>query len=157
MNCNTTHYRANSSSVPGDPTISGLALSKEVKAAADLGLEASLIDEGTPLVAGIMQVIPTGSNVFRASAPAFCYFEVYTPGATESATVALRILDARTGAQKWDGGRAKLDPSAPGKFTIPVGLSVPISSLAAGSYELEIAAANDGGKAARRTVDFVIQ
>ena len=141
----------------GQLAISGLALSKEVKPAADLGLEASLIDEGTPLVAGIMQVIPTGSNAFRASAPAFCYFEVYTPGATESATVGLRILDARTGAQKWDGGRAKLNPPAPGKFTIPVGLSVPVSSLAAGSYKLELTAANDAGKTASRTFDFVIQ
>ena len=25
MNCNTTHYRANSSSVPGDPTYTGTA------------------------------------------------------------------------------------------------------------------------------------
>jgi len=71
--------------------------------------------------------------------------------------VGLRILDARTGAQKWDGGSAKLDPPASGKFTIPVGLSVPISSLAAGSYELEIAAANDAGKTARRTLDFQIR
>jgi hypothetical protein len=141
----------------GQLAISGLALSKEVKPAADLGLEASLIDEGTPLVAGIMQVIPTGSNAFRASAPAFCYFEVYTSGATESATVGLRILDARTGAQKWDGGSAKIEPPAPGKFTIPVGLSVPVLSLATGSYRLEITAANDAGKTARRTLDFLIR
>jgi VWFA-related protein len=141
----------------GQLAISGVALSKEVKPAADLGLEASLIDEGTPLVAGIMQVIPTGSNAFSASAPAFCYFEVYTPGATESATVGLRILDAQTGAQKWDGGSAKLNPSTLGKFTIPVGLGVPISSLAAGSYRLEITATNDAGKTARRTLDFMIR
>jgi VWFA-related protein len=141
----------------GQMAISGLALSKEVKPAADLGLEASLIDEVTPLIAGIMQVIPTGLNAFSASAPAFCYFEVYTPGATESATVGLRILDAQTGAQKWDGGSAKLDPPAPGKFTIPVGLAVPVSSLAPGSYRLEITAASDAGKTARRTLDFLIR
>lgn len=141
----------------GQMAISGLALSKEVKAAADLGLETSLIDEVTPLIAGIMQVIPTGANAFSASAPAFCYFEVYTPGATESATVGLRILDAQTGAQKWDGGSAKLDPPAPGKFTIPVGLPVPVSSLAPGSYRLEITAADDAGKTARRTLDFLIR
>jgi VWFA-related protein len=141
----------------GQMAISGLALSKEVKPAADLGLEGSLIDEGTPLVAGSMQVIPTGSSVFRASSPAFCYFEVYTPDATEPATVTLRILDARTGAQKWDGGNAKLSPPEPGRFTIPVGLSVPISSLAVGSYRLEIAAANDAGKTTRRTLDLVVQ
>ena len=122
-----------------------------------LGLEASLIDEGAPLVAGIMQVIPTGSNAFSASAPAFCYFEVYTPGATESATVGLRILDAQTGTQKWDGGSAKLNPPTPGKFTIPVGLAVPVSSLAKGSYRLEITAANDAGRTARRTLDFAVQ
>jgi hypothetical protein len=104
-----------------------------------------------------MQVIPTGSSAFSASAPAFCYFEVYTPAATESATVGLRILDAQTGVQKWDGGSAKLNPPAPGKFTIPVGLGVPVSSLAAGSYRLEITATNDAGKTARRTLDFLIR
>jgi hypothetical protein len=134
--------------------ISGLALGKEVRPASELGLEASLIDEGTPLIAGGMQLIPTGSNAFAASAQAFCYFEVYTP---DPASIHLRVAESKTGAQKWDGGVAKLDPPAGGKSMIPVGLSVPIASLPSVSYQLEVTATDGAGKTARQTVDFEIK
>jgi hypothetical protein len=137
--------------------ISGLALSKEVRPASELGLEASLVDEGTPLIAGGRQLFPAGSNAFARSAQAFCYFEVYTADAADAAIVSLRILDGRTGAQKWDGGTAKLDPAANGHSKIPVGLSVPIASLPSGSYQFEVTAVDTAGKTARRTVDFEIK
>ncbi len=142
----------------GQFAISGIALSKEAKPTSELGLEASLIDSGTPLIAGLIQVIPTGSNVFSASGQAFCYFEVYTTKATEPAIVGLRILDSKTGAVKWDGGAEKIDPpGGGGKFTVPVGVRLPLSSLAAGSYRVEITATDGAGKMARRIADFDIQ
>jgi hypothetical protein len=42
----------------GQFALSGIAWSKEVQSVAELGLEPALIDEGTPLIAGSMQVIP---------------------------------------------------------------------------------------------------
>jgi VWFA-related protein len=137
--------------------ISGLALSNEVRPASELGLEASLIDEGTPLIAGGTQLIPTGSNAFTKSEQAFCYFEVYTPGAADPTTIRLRILEANTGAPKWDGGAATLDPPAGGKFAIPVGLSVPVGALPPGSYQLEVTATGGANNIVRRTVDFEIK
>jgi Ca-activated chloride channel homolog len=137
--------------------ISGLALSKEVRPASELGLEASLIDDGTPLIAGGMQMIPGGSNAFTKSEQAFCYFEIYAPGGADPATVALRILESKTGAPRWDGGAAKLDPPAGGKTTIPVGLSLPIASLPSGPYQLEVTATDGGGKTIERTIDFEIR
>jgi VWFA-related protein len=134
--------------------ISGLALSKVVRPASELGLEASLIDEGTPLIAGGMQLIPAGSSAFTRSEQAFCYFEVYS---ADSATVALRILEAGSGVQKWDGGTANLDPPPRGKSTIPVGLNVPIASLSPGSYRFEVTAKSGSDKSARQTVDFQIK
>jgi hypothetical protein len=140
--------------------ISGLALSKEVRPASELGLEASLTDEGTPLIAGGMQVTPSGSNVFTKSEQAFCYFEVYPTRAAETATpdlrVDLRILDRKTGGQKWSGGPMKLDPPAGSKSAIPAGLNVPITSLPAGSYQLEVTATG-GDEAVKRTVEFEIK
>ena len=47
MNCNTTHYRANSSSVPGDPT--------DVSAAIAVIDEADLGDEDAELTVGDAQ------------------------------------------------------------------------------------------------------
>jgi VWFA-related protein len=132
--------------------ISGLALSKAVHPASELGLEASLIDEGTPLIAGGMQLIPTGSNVFGRSDQAFCYFEIYPPSHPDSANVALRVLDAKSGVQKWDGGAVKLGPPPAGKSAISFGLSVPIASLPPGPYQIEVTAGSS-----RRTVDFDIK
>jgi VWFA-related protein len=134
--------------------ISGLVLSKEVRPASELGLEASLTDEGTPLIAGGTLVVPSGSNSFAKSQQAFCYFEVYTPG---SAAVGLRIVEAKTGAQKWDGGITKFDPPAGGKSMLPIGLSLPIAALPAGSYRFEATATDEAGKTAHQTVDFEIK
>jgi len=134
--------------------ISGIALSKVVRPASELGLEASLIDEGTPLIAGGMQVIPAGSKAFSRSEQAFCYFEVYS---AEAVTVGLRIVDAGSGAQKWDGGTANPDPPARGKSTIPVGMNVPIASLSPGSYRFEVTAKDKMNRTAIRTVDFEIK
>ncbi len=120
-------------------------------------MEAALIDEGTPLIAGGMQLIPAGSNAFTKSEQALCYFEVYTPDAVAPATISLRILDGKTGAVVWAGGAPKLDPPAGGKTTIPVSLSVPIASLPLGSYRLEVTATDGAARTARRTVDFEIK
>jgi VWFA-related protein len=141
----------------GQLAISGLVLSREVRPASELGLEASLIDGGTPLIAGGMQVTPTGSNAFTTSEQAFCYFEVYTPGAVDAATIHLRIVESKTGAVKWDGGDARLDPPTGSKSAIPVGLSVPIASLPSGSYQLEVTATDGADKSAKRTVEFEIK
>ena len=124
----------------GEFGLSGLALSRETHPAADLGLSLGL--EGrTPLVADGMQVIPSGSWQFTKSQPAYFYFEVYGAGAA-GARAHLRILDRKSGEQKWDGGSLTLTSrSNSGKLAT--------DSLAAGSYRLEITA-ND----LKRTADF---
>jgi VWFA-related protein len=132
--------------------ISGIALSNAVHPASELGLEDSLIDEGTPLIAGGMQLLPSGSKIFRRSDQAFCYFEVYPPSQPQPATVALRILELKSGVQKWDGGAVKLGPPPAGKSAIPFGLSVPIASFPPGTYQIEVTAGSS-----RRTVDFEVK
>jgi hypothetical protein len=139
--------------------ISGIALSTEVKPATEIGLEASLIDDGTPLVAGGETVVPAASNVFSRSGPVYCYFEIYTPGANESAAVHLRILDAKTGASKWEGNAStsRIHHQPNGQTTIPVGFSLPVETLSAGQYRLEATATGEPGKTASRTADFEIK
>ena len=133
--------------------VSGIALGKEIRPAAELGLEASLTGEGTPLVAGGMQLIPTGSNVFAKGEQAFCYFEVYAPDGADAGTLQVRILDSKTGAVKWDGGEAKIELPAAGKISAPIGLGLPVASLPSGVYRIEAAAS--GG--AISTVGFEIR
>jgi VWFA-related protein len=131
----------------GDFGLSGLALSKETHSAADLGLGLGSGLEGrTPLVAQGAQVVPSGSARFAKSEPAFFYFEVYGPDALK-ARVRVRVLDRKTGEQKWDGGSFSLTAqSNAGKL--------PVDSLAAGSYQVEVTATDSAGKEVKRTADF---
>lgn len=138
----------------GDFTVSGIALSTEIHPAADLGLDPALGDR-TPLIADGVQVVPSGSTEFAKLEPAYFYFEVYGPDAI-SAGVRARILDRKTGEQKWDGGFMKL-PQSGNKNLASAGAKLPIDSLAPGSYELEITAANSAGKQIKRTVGFEVQ
>jgi VWFA-related protein len=127
--------------------MSGLVLSRETHPAADLGLAVAL-DSGTPLVAQGAQVVPSGSGQFSKSEPAFFYFEVYGPAA-QTARVRLRVLDRKTGEQKWDGGVSSLTAqNNAGRL--------PVDSLAPGTYLLEVIATDSGGKEVKRTADFEI-
>jgi VWFA-related protein len=134
---------------PGQLALSGLALGKEVHKAGDAG--AALFEERTALIIGDMQLTPNGSRIFTKPEQAFCYFEVYTPDPSNPSSIDVRILDGKTGDVRWDGGSMRLNPSAAGKATIPLGLGLPIAPLAPGSYRLEITAADSTGKSLQRT------
>ena len=98
---------------------------KEIRKAGDAA--AALFDDRAPLITGGVELISAGSNVFTKPEKAYCYLETYS-----AETVAIRILDGKTGEAKWDGGTMKLASSAPAKFAIPVGLNLPIEPLAPG-------------------------
>jgi VWFA-related protein len=121
----------------GQLAISGIAFGRELHPTADLGLESSLIDPSTPLIANGMQLIPAGLNVFAKTGPAYCYFEVYPPVSPASATLRVRVLN-QAGQAEWDGGSAALAAPAGGKSAVPVGMALPVSQLAPGSYRLEV-------------------
>jgi VWFA-related protein len=134
----------------GELAISSVALSKETHPAAELGLGLGVsAGDQSPLVAQGVQVIPSGSNQFMKSQPAYFYFEVYDSNLS-SVTAQVRILDQATGAPKWDSGPAKLNVTQQGG-------NLPISSLAAGSYQLEVTATDSAGKQVKRTADFEVR
>ncbi len=147
---------------PGQFALSALALGKELlkHGAGEAPSAASLFDDRTPLNINGVEMIPTGSNAFAKSEQAFCYFEVYPAAADTSSggsvTVKIRILNAKTGETAWDGGAAKLDFPA-GKSTIPLGVNVPIATLAPGAYTVETTAIDGAGKSAQRTAFFEIK
>ena len=123
----------------GDLALSGIVLSREARPAADLGLSTGVspMGDSTPLIAQGMQVVPAGSDHFLKAEPAFFYFEVYDPNpAAVSARV--RILDRATGTSKWESGLLKL--SVPQQ-----GGNLPINTLAAGAYQLEVTATGSSG------------
>ncbi len=143
---------------PGRFALSGLAIGKEIRrpAAGETVATASLFDDRTPLSINGVELIPTGAGSFSQSEQAFCYFEIYSPEGGDASSLRLRVLNAKTGEQAWDGGAAKVQFPA-GKSTIPVGVSVPIATLAPGSYELDATVTDGAGKSAQRTAAFEIK
>jgi VWFA-related protein len=140
---------------PGQLALSGVAFGTEIHKAGEAG--AALFEDKTPLVTGGMQLTPAGSNVFAQGGQAFCYFEVYTPDPANPGVVEVRILDGKRDEAKWDGGAVKLDRLGAGKSPISVGMNLPIASLAAGSYRLEVVATDPSGKSVKRTADFEVK
>ncbi len=147
--------------MPGELALSSLVLSRETHPAAELGLAGSLVEDSTPLIAANVEVVPSGSNRFVKSEPGFFYCEVYAADPA-SARVRVRVIDRKTGEPKSDSGFLNLDlpKSSPGdgdSHAIPAASMLPISELAAGSYQLEVTAEDSNGKQVKRIVDFEIR
>jgi hypothetical protein len=147
--------------------LSGLALSKEVRPAAQAqGLDASLIEDRVPLISqdGI-QVIPFGSDKFRKSQQVLFYVEVYEPllqsaDAANKPTVAfqLRVLDRKTKEQKYTTPLMRLDVKTTGDNpVIPMAARIPLDSVGPGQYILEMQARDTAGRMATRTADFDLE
>jgi VWFA-related protein len=147
--------------------ISGLALSKEIRNAAQGGanLDALLLEDKVPLVAKGFQIVPTGDRAFKKTDPASMYFEVYepliaTPDPQKATEVAmqLRILDRKTGEMKQDTGLLAMDlPATGGSPVLSAGIRVPIDALPAGPYTLEIKAQDSAGRSATRSTEIDIE
>ena len=144
--------------------LSSLALSKRAMRVADTGagLDAVLLEDKTPLIAGDVEVIPLGSNQFAKGEPALFYFEVYEPLLLNSdpqsppgVAIQMRVLDRQTGEAKQDTGLMRLDlPAEPGNPVIRVAERMPVTNLASGAYTLELTAADTAGGSVKRTAEF---
>ena len=144
--------------------LSGLALSKEVHKVADLetALDTELLEGRSPLVALGLQFTPTGANRFKTTDPATMYLEIYEPllvgGNPPQVGVELRLVDRKTGERKVDSGVLEVaNFMHAGNPVIPVGLRLPVASLAAGSYRAELTASDSAGKSVVRSADFEIE
>lgn len=145
--------------------LSGLALSKEFHRLGDLdtGLDAELLGGRTPLTAQGMQIVPAGRNIFKKSEASAVYLEVYEPlllgPNPPDVGVQLRIVDRKTGEQKVDTGLMNMKNSVrPDNPVIPVGLKLPVETLTAGIYRVELKAMDSAGRASTiRAADFEVQ
>jgi len=148
-------------------SLSGLALSHDAHPAADLAsaLDVSLLEGLRPLVSKGTEVVPTGTPEFQPTEKAFVYFEAYEPllaAVKPDATLPLlgmraRVLDA--------SGQAKVDTNVKmatsfmqaGNPIIAIQSPVPIATLTAGKYKLEISVMRQTGDPVIRTIDFAVR
>ena len=143
-------------------SISGIALSTEIHKVDQVveGLDQLLLEGRTPLIAGGMQITPSGTSAFKKAETAVCYLELYEPlnveGNPVKVGVQLRILDAK-GAQKLDSGLVEMTRYAQaGNPVVPIGLRIPMDELTPGNYKLEVVGRDEKGGAAGRTVNFQV-
>ncbi len=133
-------------------TLSGVAFGKNVRKTdvADLGNDAALVEDKTPMVANGLQVIPTGSSRFDKTQPAFMYTEIYEPalGTDKAAklTMQVRVIDRKTNETKLSTGYMDVSRFIQaGNPAVPVALKLPVEQFAPGSYRVEINAADGQG------------
>ncbi len=147
--------------------ISSLALSKQYISVANAGtgLDAALIEDKIPLIAGNVEVIPSGTSQFHKGDPALFYMEIYEPllAAADAANppvvgIRMRVLDRKSGEIKEDTGLMRLDlPKTTGSPVIRTAERIPVDKLTPGAYTLELAAQDAANQLAHRTADFDLQ
>jgi hypothetical protein len=125
-----------------------------------------LIEDRVPLITSDgVQVVPFGSNKFQKSQPVLFYVEVYEPllqsaeaGNKPQVGIQIRILDRKTKEQKYSTGLMRLEYSDKGDNpTIPMAARIPLDSVGAGQYIVEMQARDTAGKLATRTADFDLE
>ncbi len=123
-----------------------------------------MLDDRTPLITQGMQVIPAGSNKFSKTAPPLFYMEVYEPAILDAGdqklavAVQIRVLDRKSGEQKFSTGMMRVDiPEKSESPMLPLGERIPVDTLAAGQYTVEVQALSMSGGQAKRTADFDLE
>ena len=143
--------------------LSGVALSKELHRISDLqsGFDAELLQGHTPLVAQGMQITPAGGNQFKKGETTVVYVEIYEPLLLSpnppQVGIQLKVVDRKTGEAKNDSGLMRVPVPKPDNPMIPVGLKLPVDSLTAGSYRVELTAMDTSGRSSIRSADFDVQ
>jgi len=147
--------------------LSAMALSKEVHKVSDVsaGFDSALLQDRAPLVTQGMQIVPAGSTRFSKTEPLVVYAEAYEPllvnadpAKPAAVAVQVRVLDRKSGEQKFDSGLARVDAQMHlGNLVIPLGMRIPLESIAPGAYKLELNAVDSAGAKSQRLANFDIQ
>jgi hypothetical protein len=129
----------------------------------DVGLDAVLLENKTPLVSSGMELTPCGSATFKKAEPAALYVEIYDPLLTGKDVpkigLQLRIVDRKSGQPKMDTGFISMaNYIRAGNAVVPVGLKVPVDTLSPGAYRAELKAIDTAGNASVvRAADFAVE
>ena len=143
-------------------SMSAVALSNQFHRVSDLstGLDSELLADRTPLVVQGVQVVPSDNNRFKKTDNAAVFVEIYAPllmgPKPPQVGVELMVVDRKTGEKKVDV--ASRAANQPGSAVAPMGLKLPVATLAPGSYRVELRALDSVGNATKaRTADFEVE
>ncbi len=134
-------------------SMSAVALSNQFHQVSDLstGLDSELLADRTPLVVQGVQVVPSDNNRFKKTDNAAVFVEIYAPllmgPKPPQVGVELMVVDRKTGEKKVDV--ASRAANQPGSAVAPMGLKLPVATLAPGSYRVELRALDSVGNRPR--------
>ena len=143
-------------------SLSGVALSNNIRpASASTDLDSDLLENKTPLMVHGMQIVPSGSNHFKQKDTAAFYAEVYEPLLKDpnppEVAYEMIVIERKTGKEKVHIGE-RTPKGQVGNPVIPLGIKLPVASLAPGSYRLEVTAVDSVGNSSKtRSVDFEVE
>jgi VWFA-related protein len=142
--------------------LSAIALSHDVQPITQDTAQMDLRTGEKPLVFNRKRITVAGSDLLPKTGIGEAYFEVYMPPAKGavpvSLTMRLRLFDVPGNQQVDDSGDIDLSALAvSGVRTIPVGLKLPIATIAAGTYRAEITVRDSAGGEAARSVQLRVE
>jgi len=146
-------------------TLSSIALSNSMAKISDLEavLDSQLVEDRKPLILRGMQISPSATNHFKKTDNAAAYIEVYDPALAGEKPPQLgleyRIVDKKTGEQKLDVGVMDTkDSIQPGNPVVPLGVKIPLATLAPGTYRVDLRAEDSVGNSTDfRTAEFEVE
>jgi len=146
-------------------TLSSIALSNSMAKISDLEavLDSQLVEDRKPLILRGMQLSPSATNHFKKTDNAAAYIEVYDPALAGEKPPQLgleyRIVDKKTGEQKLDVGVMDTkDSIQPGNPVVPLGVKIPLATLAPGTYRVDLRAEDSVGNSTDfRTAEFEVE
>lgn len=122
------------------------------EAADSADLDATLLEDHTPLVVKGMQIVPQAVNQFKPKDEVVVYSEIYEPLLTSAnpprVVMGYKIYDASNKQVFFTGSVSADDFIHKGNPVIPVGLKVPLKDLPPGKYHLEMLAIDGAGRSA---------
>jgi len=146
-----------------DFSMSAIALSNSIHDMGKLStdLDSQLLEDRSPLLVQGLQISPSASNHFKKTDSAAIYAEVYEPLLREpkppQVAYEVTIVERKSGQQKVHL-RDRLSTVNPGNPVIPLGLKLPVATLDAGSYHLELRALDTAGNISKmRSTDFEVE
>jgi len=145
-------------------TLGGVVLSKSLQRVDEIPAEvdATLLEDRTPLILKGMQITPAADYTFKKGDNVTLYSELYEPlMKTDAATKVLsgyRIFDQSTNKEVFFTGGVPLDAYIQkGNPVVPFGLRVETKDLAPGRYKLVLLAVDgQNNQASPRPVDFTL-
>jgi hypothetical protein len=144
--------------------LSGVALSHELHSVSNdaTGLDSLLLEDRTPLIVKGLQISPSGDNRFKKTDNAAVYVEAYEPLLVSpnppKVAIDLIVMNGKTGDQIIHG-TVDLEPYVlKDNPVIPIGLKLPLASLAPGTYRVQLKASDSAGNhSVVRTADFEVE